>query len=132
MADHDNGAMVRLAATIARSRYEEDGGTLLGGIHPETIMEMALAAKREVDRLRAELLASEDFDRVVRDHLDARSDEPTLDAIRRLRAENARLREAMPSDEERFNLGMALDSKRDAFLLVRTWLARLDAARKGE
>lgn len=55
MADRDEGATVRLAATIARSRHEADGGTLLGGIHPDTIVEMSLAAKREVDSLRAEL-----------------------------------------------------------------------------
>lgn len=55
MGDHDNGATVRLAATIARSRHEADGGTMLDGIHPDTIVEMALAAKREVDGLRTEL-----------------------------------------------------------------------------
>ena len=55
MADRDNGATVRLAATITRSRHEADGGTLLDGIHPDTIVEMSLAAKREVDSLRAEL-----------------------------------------------------------------------------
>ena len=55
MADRDEGATVRLAATIARSRHEADGGTLLDGIHPDTIVEMSLAAKREVDSLRAEL-----------------------------------------------------------------------------
>jgi len=55
MFDHDSGATVRLAATIARSRHEADGGTMLDGIHPDTIMGMALAAKREVDGLRSEL-----------------------------------------------------------------------------
>ena len=49
----------------------------------------------------------------------------------RLRAENARLREAMPTDEERYELGMALDSARPAFLVVFPWLARLDAAKEG-
>lgn len=55
MADRDKGATVRLIATIARSRYEADGGTLIEGIHLETILDMALAAKREVDSLRADL-----------------------------------------------------------------------------
>jgi hypothetical protein len=51
------------------------------------------------------------------------------DECERLRAENARLREAMPTDEERYELGMALDSARPAFLVVFPWLARLDAAK---
>lgn len=73
MADRDEGATVRLAATIARSRHEADGGTLLEGIHPDTIVEMVLAAKREVDSLRADLArVTAERDEAIEDRRQAR------------------------------------------------------------
>ena len=161
MADHDKGATVRLAATIARSRYESDGGTLLDGIHPDTIVEMALAAKREVDSLRADLArvtAERDLEandrqtagdawNDMRRQRDAalveRAAAPRLlaalaDECEWLRAENARLRDEVPTKAIDVLIGLLpatlYAQERNALSAVRLWLiglSRLDAAKEG-
>ena len=54
-----------------------------------------------------------------------------LEEVDRLRAENAQLREAMPYAAERRAVESALNAEDDGYdrSLIRTWLARLDAAR---
>ena len=78
----------------------------------------------EVERLRADLArVTGERNAAVTRAEDAEREQD------RLSADNALLREAMPTDEERYELGMALDSARPAFLVVFPWLARLDAAK---
>lgn len=50
---HDDGATIRLVAALVRA-YDNGDGHMVISLHPETLREMALAAKREVARLRAE------------------------------------------------------------------------------
>ncbi len=50
---HDDGATIRLVAALVRA-YDDGEGHMVVSLHPETLREMALAAKREVERLRAE------------------------------------------------------------------------------
>lgn len=88
MFNHDDGATVRLAATIARSRYDAEDGVVLAGLHSETLVEMALAAKREVDGLRTELAEA----RAERD--EARQERDDANAIGR-----AVLRALEPMDD---------------------------------
>lgn len=122
MADWDEGATVRLAATIARGRYAVDCGTMIEGVYPDTLVEMSLAAKREVDSLRADLARAE--------------------------ATIAKLREAMPTNEEmpilkrlhRYHWKRATDGGKHPpksaaeevdLLDVGRILDRLDAAKEG-
>lgn len=51
---HDDGATIRLAAALVRA-YDDGEGHIVISIHPETLRETALAAKRETARLRSDL-----------------------------------------------------------------------------
>lgn len=50
----DDGSVLRLAALLVRA-YNDGAGNMAIAVHPETLVEMCIAAKREVDSLRADL-----------------------------------------------------------------------------
>lgn len=116
-----------------------EGAFAFGNAHANQQGERLLASLAdECERLQAENARHVDFRASINEALPRPFGVTVLGAIAelraenaRLQAENARLREAMPTDEERYELGMALDSARPAFLVVFPWLARLDAAKEG-